>query len=265
MTAPAVAPLLAPDEPPAVTVLNAAGSAPILFLCDHASARVPRSLDQPEAGGFGVSPEDRQRHIAYDIGAAAVTRLLSDRFEAPAILSGYSRLVLDLNRALEDGTSIPPVSDGTIIPANQHLSADARLVRAAALYYPYHDTIIEMLEGLKARGTSPAIISLHSCTPVLAGVKRPWHIGVLWNQDGRIALPLMRALEAEGNLIVGDNQPYSGRDHDSHTIHRHAEARGLPHVLLEIRQDLISDDAGIRAWADRLTRVLRPILLGGQP
>jgi len=237
----------------------------VLFLCDHASPRVPRSLESSETGGFGVSPEDMKRHIAYDIGAAAVTRILSEKFDAPAILSGYSRLVLDLNRALDDGTSIPPFSDGTKVPANQHLSAEARAARAAALYHPYHNTIVEMLDGMKARGTSPAIISVHSCTPVLAGVKRPWHIGVLWNEDGRIALPLMRALEAEGNLIVGDNEPYSGRDHDSHTIHRHAEARGLPHVLLEIRQDLIATDAGVAAWADRLHRVFRPILLGGQP
>ncbi|WP_395828487.1 N-formylglutamate amidohydrolase [Elstera sp.] len=265
MSTPAPTPLLAPDEPPAVTVLNAEGRAPVLFLCDHASPRVPRSLDRPETGGFGVSAKDMERHIAYDIGAEAVTRILSEKFDAPAILSGYSRLVLDLNRALDDGTSIPPVSDGTKVPANQHLSAAARAARIDALYHPYHNAIVEMLDGLKARGTSPAIISMHSCTPVLAGFKRPWHIGVLWNEDGRIALPLMRALEAEGNLTVGDNEPYSGRDHDSHTIHRHAEARGLPHVLLEIRQDLISDAAGVTAWADRLTRVFRPILLGGQP
>lgn len=260
-----LSPLLAPDEPPPVTVLNDGGRAPILFLCDHASPRVPRALDRAEAGGFGVSAADMQRHIAYDIGAAAVTRILSQKFDAPAVLSGYSRLVLDLNRALDDATSIPPVSDGTKVPANQHLSTAARAQRVEALYHPYHNRIVAMLEGMQARGIAPAVISVHSCTPVLAGFKRPWHIGVLWNEDGRVALPLMRALEAEGDLTVGDNQPYSGRDHDSHTIHRHAETRGLPHVLLEIRQDLIADDKGVAAWADRLYRVMRPILLGGQP
>lgn len=258
-------PLLAPDEPSAVTVLNEGGRVPILLLCDHASARVPRALDQAVAGGFGVSAEDMARHIAYDIGAAAVTQQLAARFAATAVLSGYSRLVLDLNRALGDATSIPPVSDGVKVPANQHLSAEARAARAAALYHPYHDRITAVLAGMQARGIAPAVISIHSCTPVLAGFKRPWHIGVLWNQDGRIALPLLRALEAEGDLTVGDNQPYSGRDHDSHTIHRHAETRGLPHVLLEIRQDLIADDSGVSAWAERLHRVLRPILLGGLP
>lgn len=248
-------PLLAPDEPPAYGIVNDAGTAPILLLCDHARAAVPRRL-----GDLGVSAQDRRRHIAYDIGAAAIALDLSARLDAPLLMTGYSRLVIDCNRRPDDPTSIPPFSDGTEVPGNAGLDEAARELRVATLFRPYHVAIGATLDQFAERGMAPAIVSIHTCTPVMAGFQRPWEIGVLWNEDGRIAEPLIHALEAEGDLTVGDNQPYSGRDGHGYTLETHAEPRGLPHVLLEVRQDLVAEAAGQRAWAERLHRVMGPIL-----
>lgn len=248
-------PLLLPGDPNPVTVLNPAGSAPILLLCDHASNRVPLAL-----GDLGLSAEERGRHIGYDIGAEVMTRHLSEWFDAPAVLSGYSRLVIDLNRRLDDPTSIPPVSDGVFVSVNQHLTEQDRAARAEALFHPYHAAVTDLLDGFTGRGVRPSVLSIHSCTPVMAGFERPWHIGVLWNQDGRIPEPLMAELARAGDICVGDNQPYSGRDHHGFTMTHHAEARGLPHVLIEVRQDLIETPEGQRRWAERLYQAFLPVL-----
>lgn len=247
-------PLLGPGDPPAVTVLNPTGAAPLLLLCDHASATIPARL-----ACLGVADCERQRHIAYDIGAAAVAAELAEAFDAPLVLSGYSRLVIDCNRRPNDATAIPPVSDGTPIPGNQGLDAASRQARIDAIFIPYHRTITDLLDGFQARGVQPAILSIHSCTPVMAGFQRPWEVGVLWNRDDRIAGPLIAALQRD-EICTGDNQPYSGRDGHGYTLPTHAEATGLPHVLLEIRQDLITEAAGQRAWARRLHGLLAPIL-----
>ncbi|HYG86184.1 MAG TPA: N-formylglutamate amidohydrolase [Azospirillum sp.] len=252
-------PLLGPGEPPAVRVLNSDGSAPFLLVCDHASCAIPREL-----GTLGLPPEQLVRHIAWDIGVAELTQLLSSRFDAPAVLSGYSRLVIDPNRALEDPTLIPVVSDGVVVPGNRALDAEGVRRRVDALYRPYHDTIATMIASLCDRDDQgwvvPAIVSIHSFTPVMRGAARPWHVGVLWDRDPRIPLPLIERLRADGRWVVGDNEPYSGRNTLGGTIEAHATPAGLPNVLIEVRQDLIEDSEGVARWAQVLGDALAPIL-----
>ena len=248
-------PLLAPDEPPPVAIDRPEGRAPVLLLCDHASRRVPRRL-----GDLGLPQTAFDRHIAWDIGALDVARELARAFDAPLIHSGYSRLVLDLNRGLENPGSIPVESDGTVVPANVGLPPEERARRVTALFDPYHGAIEAVLAGARGRGIAPTVVSVHSCTPVFKGFERPWHVGVLWNEDGRIARPLIERLAAMDGLAVGDNEPYSGRGGEGYTVKRHAEAHGLPHVTLEIRQDLIDTHHGAREWAARVAEALAPLL-----
>lgn len=247
--------LLGPGDPPPVVLLNPEGRSPALVLCDHADNAVPRSL-----GRLGLEEEDFARHIAYDIGAAGVTRLLSRRFDARAVLSGYSRLVIDINRDLDDPTSIPEISDGVIVPANRDLSPEAARARVEALFQPYHDKVAAEIERLLAEGRVPAIVSIHSFTPVMNGFERPWHVGILWDRDGRMARPLLERLAEDTDLVVGDNEPYSGRDAGGSTLDRHCRARGLPHVLVELRQDLIASPEGQAEWAGRIGEALEGIL-----
>lgn len=250
--------LLQPDDDPAAIVENEDGTAPILMLCDHASPAVPRALKD-----LGLSPAELDRHIAYDIGAVRVARHLARWFAAPLVASGFSRLVVDCNRRPSDPASMPPVSDGTFVPGNQAISEEERAARLAECFQPYHDAIEARIA---ASPIPPAIVSIHSCTPVLSGFQRPWQLGILWNRDGRIAEPLMRSLERKG-VCVGDNQPYSGRDAHGYTLPTHAERHDLPHVLIEVRQDLIHEPAGEEAWASLLHDALAPILesLGRRP
>ena len=246
--------LHAADEPAPFEVFNEGGRAPIVLLCDHASRFVPRALDN-----LGLSEAELSRHIAWDIGIADVTRDLATRLNAPAVLSHFSRLVVDPNRALDDPTLVPQLSDGVIVPANRNLPAADRQARIEAFHRPYHDAVARVLDTLAARGPAPALISMHSFTPVMKGVERPWQIGILWNRDARLPAPLMERLRAEG-LTVGDNEPYSGRDNHGHTLHVHAEPRGLANVLIEVRQDLIDTHHGAAEWAARLHRALADVL-----
>ena len=252
---PAAETLLAPDEPPPFEQVNAAGPAPILVVCDHASNLVPRAL-----GGLGLAPEQLRDHIGWDIGAATVARRLAPLLDAPAVLCGYSRLVVDCNRDTDDPSSIPEMSDGVVIPANANLTSEQRKARLGEIFFPYHGAIGARIDRFMAEGRVPAIVSIHSFTPVMQGFVRPWHVGILWDRDGRIPLPLLTALGSEARLCVGDNEPYSAREPVGFTIFDHAERRGLPHVAIEIRQDLIGDDAGAGEWAIRLGRTLKPIL-----
>jgi predicted N-formylglutamate amidohydrolase len=245
--------LLSPADP--LPVEEIAGRAPVLLVCDHASNLVPASLN-----GLGLPRARLEEHIGWDIGAAAVTRLLAPMLGAAALLAGHSRLVIDCNRALADPSSIPPVSDGIVIPGNVELSEAARAARQDAIFAPYHDAIESLLDMFRAGGDVPALISVHSFTPVMRGFARPWHVGILWDDDSRIAAPLLAALGEEAALVVGDNKPYSAREPVGYTVSHHAHGKGLPHVAIELRQDLIADDAGARQWAERLVRVLRPIL-----
>lgn len=249
--------VLAPQDPVPVE-FHPADGARVILCCDHASNRVPRTLVQ-----LGLGDEVLARHIGWDIGAAAVTRRLAPALGAASVLAGYSRLVIDCNRDSDDPSSIPATSDGVVVPGNRELSADARHARRAAIFTPYHAALTQSIDAVLARGAAPALISVHSFTPSLGGKARPWHIGILWDGDGRIASPLLAALRDDAALVVGDNEPYSARQPAGYTMRHHALERGLPHVAIEIRQDEIADDAGAAAWANRLAAALRPILDDG--
>ena len=246
--------LLTADDPPPVEIFNDAAPAPLLLVCDHAARRVPRRLDR-----LGLDEAAFGRHIAWDIGAAEVARRLASRLAAPLALSVYSRLVVDTNRRPGDPTAIPEESDGTPVPGNRGLTAVDRIARVVAVHEPYHAAIAARLAALGRRGVVPVLLSIHSFTPVFKGFERPWHLGILWNRDDRLARPLMDRLTAAG-IAVGDNQPYSGQDRHGYTMPRHAEETGLPHALIEIRQDLIDTAAGAEAWAAKLHEVLAPLV-----
>jgi predicted N-formylglutamate amidohydrolase len=252
---PREAPLLGPEDPPVYEIVNPEGAAPVLFVCDHASRVVPRAL-----GLLGLDESLLMRHIGWDIGAAEVTRGLAARFDAPAVLCGYSRLVVDCNRRLEDASAMPATSDGVAVPGNRALSADARRRRAAAIYHPYHAGVAGRLDAFAAERRVPALLSIHSFTPVMNGFVRPWHVGILWDKDPRVAVPLLANLRAHADLVVGDNEPYSAKQPVGYTVRAHAVAAGLPHVAIEIRQDLIDTAAGARRWAELLAAAFEPIL-----
>jgi predicted N-formylglutamate amidohydrolase len=243
--------LLGPDEPPAVATFGVPGGSPFLIVCDHASNLIPRSL-----GTLGVSDSERARHIAWDIGAAGVARLLAERLGTLAILQNYSRLVIDCNRPPHVESSIPTVSERTEIPGNLGLTEAERGRRIEAIFRPYHDRIARELDRRREAKLPTALVAVHSFTPVYLGEARPWHAGLLYNRDDRLARPLIALLRKEGGLVVGDNEPYSVSDESDYTIPVHAERRGLPYAEVEIRQDLIADEAGQHAWALRLVRHL---------
>jgi len=245
--------LLGRDDPPAFETVNAAGRTPVLLVCDHASRTVPSAL-----GRLGLGDDHFDRHIAYDIGAAEVTRRLADALDAPALLGGYSRLVIDLNRPPGHPESIPEVSDGTAIPGNRGLGETAQRQRVAMLFEPYHDAIHEAIAGLWRRGEAPPLFSVHSFSPRFGKTARPWDVGVLWNRDPRLAQPLMEKLALRG-FRVGDNLPYSGREL-AYTINLHGAAAGLANCVVEINQDLIADRAGVERWAGILAEVMGEIL-----
>jgi predicted N-formylglutamate amidohydrolase len=250
-------PLIGPDEPGPVSILNEQGRAKVLLVGDHVSNRIPSALNQ-----LGLDDSVLERHVACDIGAGKLLAHLSAHLDAPAVLAGYSRLVVDLNRGLEDPSVIPEVSDNIAIPGNQGLSREGRARRIHCFYTPYRLTIDRMLHGYRARGIVPAFISIHSFTPRLTdGEHRPWHIGLMWDKDPRIPVPLLAALRAHTHGInVGDNQPYSGKHAADYTIDHHAEAAGLPHVSIETRQDLVDTEQGAEYWATILHHSLRDIL-----
>jgi predicted N-formylglutamate amidohydrolase len=247
--------LLHDDEPPPYTVLSVPAAHPALLVCDHATNRVPARLD-----GLGVSPADLKTHFAVDVGAAAVSELISQRLRLPAVLTGYSRLVVDCNRRLDDATAFPDQIDGVIVPGNQGLTQSQREARANSLYWPYHHAVREQLSALESLGAAPALIAIHSFTPELGGQQRPWHFGVLWDKDPRIPRSLLVSLGAVAGVQVGDNEPYSGKHPHDFTIDHHAEAEGLPHVSIEIRQDLIETDEGVQHWGGILADTLEQVL-----
>jgi predicted N-formylglutamate amidohydrolase len=225
-------------------------AAGLILICDHADNRLP-----PDYGTLGLAAESLNRHIAYDPGARAVTLALARRLDAPAVLSRFSRLLIDPNRGLDDPTLIMRLSDRAVIPGNLRLDPGERERRIARLYRPYDAAIRTAIDRALAAGTVPAIVSLHSFTPVWRGRARPWQAGVLWDADPRLAEPLIAALRSDGDLVVGDNEPYSGALAGD-TLYRHATRRGLAHALVEIRQDLIAEADGVEAWAGRLADIL---------
>lgn len=247
--------LLTPADPAPFEICGAGGTARALLTCDHASRAFPEAL-----GRLGLAEAATWRHIAWDIGAAALSRALAGRLDAPLVLAGYSRLVVDCNRRLEDPSCFVTLADGDRVPGNEGLSESGRRARATACYEPYHKAIATQLKAFHHAGIVPALIAVHSFTPVMGGKARPWHVGVLWDKDGRIARPLLERLRSEAGIVVGDNEPYSGRHPSDYTVDRHAESAGLPHVCLEVRQDLLETPAGVARWTDILGRHLSVIL-----
>jgi predicted N-formylglutamate amidohydrolase len=227
----------------------------VLLLCDHASNAVPE-----EMGEMGLPPGEMQRHIAYDIGAAAMTRAMAAALGAPAVLTHFSRLLIDPNRGLEDPTLVRQLSDGAIIPANHGISAAGIAARVARYYAPYDAAISAAIDHAMAAGQSPAIIALHSFTPQMQGLIRPWHVGILYDRDRRLSQSWLRVLAQEADLVTGDNEPYRG-GLPGDTIDRHATCRGLHNTLIEVRQDLIATDMDAEKWGQRLAGLSRRAML----
>lgn len=230
-----------------------------MLICDHASNAMPAALNR-----LGLDRAELARHIAWDIGVEEVARELAPRLDCPTVLSGFSRLVIDANRRLGSTGAIPAASDGTEVPGNRNLGPPHRAARVEQLFKPYHAAVSRVIEAKLAEKQQPVLIFLHSFTPVMQGFHRPWEIGVLWSSDGRIAKPLIEGLRAKG-LAVGDNEPYSGASTEDYGLHVHGEGRGLPCVLIELRQDLVDTHQGALRWAKILHEVLTPLLARQHP
>jgi len=240
--------LLGPGDPPPFSVHNGQGKAPLLLLCDHASKVVPKAL-----GDLGITKEELSRHIGWDIGGLEVAIELAGVLDAPLLASGYSRLVIDCNRWPGGEGSTPEISDGTPVPANRGLTTEQVDARAAACFWPYHREVDRQLDRMTAGGRRIALLVMHSFTPEMNGFRRPWHVGVLWNDDPRLPEPLLAELRRDPALVVGDNEPYSAREPYEYTLTAHAQPRALPHCSLEVRQDLITTAETAREWGRRLT------------
>jgi predicted N-formylglutamate amidohydrolase len=243
--------LLAPDEPQPVTVTNETGRSAFVIVADHAGNYLPHRLQS-----LGLGQAELERHIAFDIGVGAVCGLMGDKLGAVVIRQNYSRLAIDCNRMPGSQTSIVEVSERTTVPGNIGLGETQIEARIREIFRPYHDAIAAELERRRNAGLATALIAMHSFTPVFKGVARPWHVGVLYNRDPRFAHILMDLLRREEGLVVGDNEPYSVTDASDYTIPVHGEQRGLHHVAIEIRQDLIGNEAGQLRWAGLLARLV---------
>lgn len=247
--------LLSGDEPEPFDIEAPASKSRIVLACDHAGNRIPRAL-----ADLGLDEGQLTSHIAWDSGAAGVTRRLSSSLQATAVLGRYSRLVIDLNRDLRDLTAFPAISDGVLIPGNVGLTVEERAERARVFFKPYHEALRRLIQERTSASEQPVLISVHSFTPAQFGVARPWHVGILWDEDPRLALPLLAALRGQRDIVVGDNEPYSGRHPADYTIDHHAEPLGLAYAAIEIRQDLIGGESGQREWADRLAEIFSVLL-----
>ena len=251
--------LLTPDEPAPFEILNADAILPVLLVCDHASNRFPRSL-----GTMGLDYLDRVSHIALDIGAGAVAESLANNVRATTVLCQYSRLIVDCNRKLIDDSAFLEKSDGVDIPGNDNLQESEKERRASEIYWPYHNTIKDQIVRLKKHGIDPVVISIHSFTPVMNGNDREWEIGVLWDKDSVTAQIFLTRL-VEAGYLVGDNKPYSGKDPEDFTIDYHAESIGLPHVGIEISQNLINHDDGVERVSDILKEIINAYTITSKP
>jgi predicted N-formylglutamate amidohydrolase len=241
------------DAPP-VEEVNAEGRSPFLLAADHYGRAIPRAL-----GDLGVSESELRRHIAWDIGIAGVASALSKQLDAHLIAQRYSRLVIDCNRPPHAASSIPRISESTVIPGNEGLTREAAEMRKREVFDPYHCRIRETIDDRLRQGIPTILVALHSFTPVYAGIARPWHIGTLYQSDTRLPALLLARLRAQADLVVGDNQPYAVTNETDYTIPVHGEARGLMNTGIEIRQDLIEEQAGEREWAERLANILGEI------
>jgi predicted N-formylglutamate amidohydrolase len=246
--------LLGSEDVPPVFDHNPAGRSPFLLICDHYGRIIPRLL-----GDLGLPEGELKRHIACDIGIAGVAEALSNHLDARLIAQRYSRLVIDCNRPPGAVSSIPRISEATLIPGNEAIAREAAELRREAIFDPYHRHIREAIDRRLRQNIPTVLVSLHSFTPVYAGIARPWHIGTLYHRDTRLPPLLLKLLRAEPGLAVGDNEPYAVSEETDYTIPVHGDNRGLINTGIEIRQDLIADQAGQTEWADRLARVLAEI------
>ena len=246
--------LLGPADVPPVKEYNAQGRSLYLLTCDHYGRLIPKVL-----GDLGLPESELTRHIAWDIGIAGVAETLSQQLDAHLIAQRYSRLVIDCNRPPEAASSIPRVSEATVIPANEGLARDEAAIRRREIFDPYHRRIDAIIDQRLRDHRPTVLVALHSFTPVYAGIARPWHIGALYHRDTSLPPRLLKLLRSEPDLVVGDNEPYAVSDETDYTIPVHGEARGLINTGIEIRQDLISDQAGQQQWAERLARILGEI------
>ncbi|TIM88748.1 N-formylglutamate amidohydrolase [Mesorhizobium sp.] len=237
-------------SPETVRVTNPGGSSPFVLTCDHASNFLP-----PEFGTLGLAAGELSRHIAWDPGALPVARRMAEALDATLVETRISRLVIDCNRPLDAPDLVPPVSETTAIPGNTGLSEKQRAARIALSWQPFHDAVASIIDKRLARGLETRLVSIHSFTPVYKGMSRPWHIGIIHDEDRRLAAPLVAALQRLAGVTVGINEPYSPADRVYFTLERHARPRGLPCAMIEIRNDEISDEAGQRKWADLLTGI----------
>jgi len=233
----------------AYELVNPNGNSGILFVCDHASNNVPACVS---ADNLGLSDADMTRHIAFDVGARGVTLHLARHFGATAVLSRFSRLVVDPNRGEDDPTLVMRLYDGSIIAGNRGVD-DAEVERRLSTFHrPYHDAVTHQLDRIVASGQTPKLFSIHSYTRQLKGRgPRPWHVGVLWDNDARLVGPMLTALREDRELCVGDNEPYTGELHGD-SMYNHGTLRDIPHALIELRNDLINDAEGEAAWASRM-------------
>jgi predicted N-formylglutamate amidohydrolase len=239
-----------PTAHPVVILENEEGSGRVVIVCDHASNHVPPSL-----GRLGLSEADLSRHIAWDPGALAVARHLARRLDAPLVASGVSRLVIDCNRDPAMPDSILALSEDTLIPGNVSISDEERGRREASYYRPFH-RMIETVVERKRRSGPVALVALHSFTPIFKGIRRPWHVGILFDRDRRLSDPIIAALAREDGLTVGANEPYNPRDRVYHTLDRHAQSQGLANVMIEVRNDLVATSEGEALWGARLAAVI---------
>ena len=244
------------DDPPPFAVEHAAGSSPYVLTCDHASRRLPSRLER-----LGLSEEQLESHVAWDIGAAEVARRLASTLDAFLIMTNYSRLAIDCNRPPGSADSIIAMSERTGIPGNRNVTSDEARARESALFHPYHDRIRAELDARRARKQPAVLLALHSFTPVFHGVERPWHAGLLYGRDARLGRVLLELLRAQPGLDIGDNQPYAVSDRTDYAIPVHGERRGIPNAGLEIRHDLIADADGQAGWAARLAPLLEAALV----
>ena len=246
--------LLGSTEVPPVHELNTSGRSPFLLTSDHYGRLIPRVL-----GDLGLPESELTRHIAWDIGIAGVAEALAKHLDAHLVAQRYSRLVIDCNRPPTAPSSIPRISEATTIKGNEGLTRDEADARRRAIFDPYHRRIDEVIDARLREQRPTVLVSLHSFTPVYAGIARPWHIGTLYHRDTRLPPLVLKWLRAEADLVVGDNEPYAVSDETDYTIPVHGEARGLMNTGIEIRQDLIADPAGQAEWADRLARIFGEI------
>ncbi|HUE44974.1 MAG TPA: N-formylglutamate amidohydrolase [Aestuariivirgaceae bacterium] len=248
-------PLLAGEDGP-VVIVNETGRSAMLLVCEHAGRRIPKAL-----GTLGLPASELDRHIAWDIGADGLARRLSELLDAPLVLQRYSRLVYDCNRPLESPGAMPVMSESTPIPGNEDLTVEQRQARTEALYRPFHAAVTRLIEAREA----PVLVTVHSFTPVYKGTPRTLDLGILHDDDARLADRLLRACEAEPDIAVRRNEPYGPQDGVTHTLQLHALPRGLENVMLEVRNDLIADEAGQQRMADRLAPLLAQAVKNHKP